>query len=76
MTAGKQNKTVLDWICSLPEPNKKLAIMNMFNQKRNGEDFSDSMHDALANAFKWDATPEEHEFWETLQGKYFKQESK
>lgn len=69
-------RPILDWIFQLPEPQMKKAISNMLLQRILPTESSDSMHDALANAFKWDATPEKHSYWERIQKGYFKEETK
>lgn len=66
-------KTIEEWFNELEEPYRTQAIENARNlniDKDRLEDLADSMSDAIMIAFIWCHSPEGHEYWSDLFGKY------
>ena len=64
-------KTIKQWIETLPEPYRNLALNNTSQEILNDKDYCASLRDALLNAFSWEETDKGANFWSTVSRSVF-----
>lgn len=69
-------KTIEEWFNELEEPYRTQAIENtikLSNSEYTLKSFESSLSEALSASFVWEASPEGHEYWRDLFGKYLEE---
>jgi hypothetical protein len=66
-SSAQSMKTIEEWLDELPKSKRQAAINNILDQQPDALEFKvDSLGEAIASGFKWDATPEGVEYWNEL----------